>query len=224
METLKQNEVLESLYQDKKIIQNTQLYRFTSDSILLSRFARAKYADVVGDFCAGSGVVGYHFLCLNPQIKSVTAFELQPELADMATRTAQLNGFDNCNVVCTPLQQIGAEYNGKFSLILCNPPYEKGGLENESYQKAICRKEITITLPEIIAAAAKKLKFGGRFALVHRADRLAELMHLLCQANLQPKRMQFVTGTQGAKPYLVMVESVLGGKTGLDILPTIVNK
>ena len=65
---LKDGEVLEEFFEDKKIIQNVNLYRFTSDSILLSRFARAKYGDNVADFCSGSGVVGFHFLCLNPQI------------------------------------------------------------------------------------------------------------------------------------------------------------
>ena len=93
MVELKQDEALEELFGDKKIIQNTKLYRFTSDSILLSRFARAKKGDVVADFCAGCGAVGYHFLCLNPSISSLTLFELQPALADMAERTALLNGF-----------------------------------------------------------------------------------------------------------------------------------
>ena len=90
---LKEGESAETLFDDKIIIQNEKLYRFTSDSILLSRFARAKAGDVVADFCAGSGAVGFHFLCLNPQISSLTLFELQPALADMARRTAAADGF-----------------------------------------------------------------------------------------------------------------------------------
>ena len=115
---LKENEVLEEFFGDKKIIQNVNLYRFTSDSILLSRFARAKSGDNVADFCSGSGVVGFHFLCLNPKISSLTLFEMQESLADMSVRTAQLNGFD-CNVVNCKIQDIGKEYDDKFSLILC---------------------------------------------------------------------------------------------------------
>ena len=80
---LKKDEVCEPFYKDKLIIQNTKLYRFTSDSILLSRFARAKVGDNVADFCSGSGVIGFHFLCLNPQIRSLTFFEMQKELAEM---------------------------------------------------------------------------------------------------------------------------------------------
>ena len=219
---LKDGEVLEEFFGDKKIIQNTALYRFTSDSVLLSRFARAKYGDNVADFCSGSGVVGFHFLCLNPCIKSLTLFEMQESLADMSRRTAEMNAFE-CEVVCSKIQDIGNEYNDKFSLILCNPPYERGGFDNEVYEKAICRKEITLTLAEIIDTAVKKLKFGGRLAIINRADRAAELIFKLKSKNLEPKRMQFVSGTANSKPYLVMIEAVKGGKEGVEVLPTSVN-
>ena len=219
---LNEGEVLEEFFEDKKIIQNVLLYRFTSDSILLSRFARAKAGDRVADFCSGSGVVGFHFLCLNPVIKSLTLFEMQPELADMSRRTAALNGF-NCDIVCTKLQDIPRSYDDKFSLILCNPPYERSGFEKEDYKKAICRKEITLTLPEIIQAAKRLLKFGGRIALINRADRTAELLYLLKSAGLEPKRLQLVSGTPNSKPYLVMVEAAKGGKEGIEVLPQTVN-
>ena len=219
---LKDGEVLESFFEDKKIIQNVNLYRFTSDSILLSRFARAKKGDKVADFCSGSGVVGFHFLCLNPITESLDLFEMQPALAEMSERTALLNGFD-CTVHCTKLQDIGREWDDKFSLILCNPPYEKSGFENDSYERAICRKEITITLAEIVEAAYRAVKFGGRFAIINRADRTAELIYLLKKRGLEPKKLQFVTGAKGAKPYLVMVEAVKGGKEGIEILPELVN-
>lgn len=219
---LKENEVLEEFYEDKKIIQNVNLYRFTSDSILLSKFARAKAGDNVADFCSGSGVVGFHFLCLNPKINSLTLFEMQEELADMSERTAKLNGFD-AKTVCTRLQDIGREYDDKFSLILCNPPYEKSGFENEVYARAVCRKEITLTLEEIVEVAFRKLKFGGRFAVINRADRCAELIYLLKKRGLEPKRIRFVSGRAGGNPYLVMAEAVKGGKEGVEVLPTLVN-
>jgi len=220
---LRENEVLEEFFEDKKIIQNTGLYRFTSDSIILSRFARAKFKDDVADFCSGSGVVGFHFACLNKNISSLTLFEMQEQLADMSRRTAELNGFE-CKVVVTRLQDIGREYNDKFSLILCNPPYEKGGFENEIYEKAVCRKEITLTLAEIAEAAFRCLKFGGRFAVLQRADRSAELLYVLKKRGLEPKRIQFVAGSQGAKPYLVAVEAVKGGKEGVDVMPVLINE
>ncbi len=223
MVQLKEGEVLEELFADKKIIQNVNLYRFTSDSILLSRFARAKAGDVVADFCSGSGIVGLHFLCLNAHISGVTLFEMQPELADMAARTIEADGFLNARSVCCRIQDIGREYDDKFSLVLCNPPYERGGPQNLAYHKAVCRKEITVTLPEIIRAAYRKLKYGGRFALINRADRLAEVMYLLKDNGLEPKRLQFVSGTPGGKPYLIMAEATKGGRPGLELLPSAVN-
>lgn len=219
---LKEGEVLEEFYADKKIIQNVNLYRFTSDSILLSKFARVKSGDNVADFCSGSGVVGFHFLCLNGHISTLTLFEMQESLADMSRRTAELNGF-KCNIVCGKLQDIGSEYNDRFSLILCNPPYERDGFENLSYEKAVCRKEITLKLGEIVDIAYKKLKFGGRLAILNRADRSAELIYLLKKRGLEPKRMQFVSGAKGARPYLVMVEAVKGGREGVEVLPDKIN-
>lgn len=219
---LKDGEVTEEFFGDKKIKQNVNLYRFTSDSILLSRFARAKFKDDVADFCSGSGVIGFHFLCLNPQIKSLTLFEMQASLADMSQRSAEMNGFD-CKVVNCKLQDIGREYDDRFSLILCNPPYERAGFENASPEIAVCRKELTLTLPEIAEAAFRKLKFGGRLAILNRADRTAELFYALKQHRLEPKRMQFVCGAEGAKPYLVMVEAVKGGKPDVEVMPPLVN-
>jgi tRNA1(Val) A37 N6-methylase TrmN6 len=148
---------------------------------------------------------------------------MQPDLADMAERTATINGFKNTKVINCRLQDITRDYDDKFSLILCNPPYEVGGFDNLTPEKAMCRKEITITLKEIIEISFRKLKFGGRLAIINRADRLAELMFELKSRSLEPKRMQFVSGNKDAKPYLVMIEAVKGGKGGLEILPTAVN-
>lgn len=206
-----------------KIIQDSSLYRFTSDAVLLSRFARAKSHDVVADFCSGSGIVGLHFYALHPQIDSVVLFEMQPELAAMSERSIRLNDLKNFRVECCKVQDIGREYDEKFSLVLCNPPYERGGFEKEDPKKAVCRKELTITLREVVQTAARKLRFGGRLALCNRADRLAEVLYTLKEFNLEPKRVQLVRGRTGARPYLLLAEGVKGAKPGTEILPDIVN-
>ena len=223
---LSAGEVLDDLLIDNlKIVQNVNFYRFTSDSVLLSKFARIKAGDVVADFCAGSGIVGLHFYALHRAlVKSVTLFELQIELYEMSKKTVLLNGLESVfTAVNCKVQEIPEEYTEKFSLILCNPPYEKGGFENKNYQKAVCRKELFLTLDELAKAAAHALKYGGRLALCHRADRLAELVYTLHQYNLEVKRIQPVSGTPSAAPYLVLVEAVKGGKAGVTLLPTLVN-
>ena len=221
-------EVLEDmLIENLKIVQDTRLYRFTSDSVLLSRFAKAKKGDVVADFCAGSGIVAFHFYALNKaKLRDLrfTLFEMQEELSALSKKTAAYNGFDNFEFVQGKLQDIPKAYNEKFSLVLCNPPYERGGFDNDEYCKAVCRKEITINLQEIAKAVNFALKYGGRLCMLHRADRLAEVCYTLHDAKLEVKKIQFVGGRYGTKPYLVMIEGVKGGKPCSEILQTIYNE
>ena len=223
-------EVLEDMMIDGlKIVQDTRLYRFTSDSVLLSRFAKWKKGDVVADFCAGSGIVGFHFYALNKEKAPdmpVTLFEMQDGLCALAKKTAVYNGFENFAVVNGKLQDLDRAYNEKFSLILCNPPYERAGtgFDNDDYDKAVCRKEITLTLKEIAQAANFALKFGGRLCMLHRADRLAEVCYTLHEEHIEVKKIQFVGGRVATKPYLVMIEGVKGGKPSCEILETVVNK
>ncbi len=207
-----------------KIIQDTEYYRFTSDSVLLSRFLRAKKGETVADFCSGSGIVGLHFFAENTGIRHVTLFEMQQPLADMSARTVTLNGLDGAfTVENVRLQDIPARYNEAFSLILCNPPYESGGFENADKRKALCRKELSLSLSELCAVAKKCLKFGGRFALCHRADRLSEVLCALTAHGLEPKKLQLVSGKSGEKPYLALIAAVKGGKKGIEVLPAAIN-
>lgn len=227
---LEEYEVAEDMgFDGLKIVQDTRLYRFTSDSVLLSKFARAKNGDTVADFCAGSGIIAFHFYALHREEKrglTFTLFEMQTPLYKLSKKTANWNGFENFEFVNCKLQEIPNEYRERFSLVLCNPPYERAntGFDNETYEKAVCRKEITLNLQEIVKASAFALKYGGRLCLLHRADRVAEVCYELKTAGLEVKKMQFVGGRYGAKPYLVMLEAVKGGKVGCEILPTIVNE
>jgi tRNA1(Val) A37 N6-methylase TrmN6 len=153
----------------------------------------------------------------------VVQAEMQEKLLALAKKTAEYNGFDNFTFQLGKLQDFPECYREQFSLVLCNPPYERGGLENDDYEKAVCRKEITINLQEIAIAISKALKFGGRVAMLHRADRLAEVCYTLKSVNIEVKRIQFVAGKSGAKPYLVMVEGVKGGKPSCEIMETQIN-
>lgn len=224
---LNENESLEDLLLDGlKIIQNKNLYRFSSDAVLLSKFATFKRGDVVADFCAGSGIVGLHFYALNKDLSRVDGYEIQPELADTFKRTIEYNGLED-KVFCynMPIQEIGKELNGKYTLILCNPPYKKknSGETNPQSHIAICRHEILITLEEIIDISAKKLAHGGRFCLCQRVERLTDTITLMREKKLEPSRLQFVTSGNDLKPYLFLVEGVKGITRQLTVLETIKN-
>lgn len=210
---------------DLKVYQDDSLYHFTSDAIMLTRFTSVKKGDVVADFCSGSGVVGFHFYGLNPVIKSVTFFEMQKPLFDLSVKSIALNNLEEkFSAINTRLQDIDKEYTEKFSLIVCNPPYMKvgAGEHQEKEHIAVCRSELTLSLQDLILAIAKCLKYGGRVNLVHRADRLIDVISEMKKHGIEPKKLQFVRGGNKA-PYLFMIEGVKGGKSGIKILPEIVN-
>lgn len=218
-------QTVDTLSKGYKIIQDSALYRFTSDAVHLSRFLKAKKGEVVADFCSGSGIVGLNFYAENEDVKSVTLFEMQKDLAELSAKSVALNGLEDVfRVENVKLQEIGGEYTEKFSLILCNPPYERGGFEKAGEHIAPCRKELTLTLPELAEAASRCLKFGGRFALIHRADRVSEVLCALSSHNLEPKKLQFLAGKAGRKPYAVLVAATKGGRTGVDVLPTLIQE
>ena len=209
-----------------KIYQDDELYRFTSDAVVLTKFASNRKGDVVADFCSGSGIVGLHYYALNPSVKSVDLIEIQKELAELSKKSVTLNGLDDkFTVINTPIQELSSEYNGKYSLILCNPPYKKAnsGEVNLSQKIAMCRHEVTVTQKEICLAAYKKLKHGGRFCICQRTERLVELISDLQSVGLNPTRIQMVTGKTGGTPYLVMIEAFKGVSPQVKVLADFVN-
>ncbi|MBO4251571.1 MAG: methyltransferase [Clostridia bacterium] len=217
---------LEYLDENLKIYQDDDYYTFTSDSILLSRFAAVKRGDVVADFCAGCGVVGFNLYALNPdKISSVTFFELQKPLLSLCEENIALNGLsDKFFAVSGRVQDISKEYYGKFSLIVCNPPYAKkdSGEKSPSETLAVAKSESALELRELLFIMSRALKFGGRVNFVHRADRLAEIFSLMKEFKIEPKKLCPVAA-KGKEPYLVLIEGVKGGRAGLKFLKTIYN-
>lgn len=216
---LENGECLEELgLNGLKILQREDLYRFTSDAVLLTKFASAKKNERLADFCSGSGIVALHYYGLRSGVvKSADLFEIQTPLANMCRRSVALNGLeDKFTVHNIPLQEIGCEFDGVFTLILCNPPYEKAGVGDESLLESVrlARHEVAITLREIISISSKKLKYGGRLCMCHRADRLADLIYEMRSFGIEPKRIKYA-GAKNKAPYLVFIEGVKGGKAGL---------
>lgn len=218
---------LEDLQRENiKVYQDDGLYCFTSDAILLSEFARVKKGDTVADFCAGCGIVGFNLYSLNANlIDSVTLFEMQKPLYELSQKSIEYNNLGKKFVaVNAKLQELGTQYAGKFSLITCNPPYMAigRGFKDEKDHIAICRAEVELSLSELVCAISTALKFGGRVNLVHRADRLAEVIYELKSHGIEPKRLQFVNGGK-KEPYLFLLEGVKGGKSGLTVHNSIKN-
>lgn len=215
---LSDTEKIESLnIKDYKIIQSDKLYRFTSDAVLLSRFA-AKGAKRIVDLCSGSGIVAIHYEAVNECVEEAVLCEIQAELAAMANKSIELNNLQGVFSVCNmPLQDLRLER--RYDLVLCNPPYEKkgGSIAPKSEHLAICKTEYAVTLEEIISKASGLLVRGGAFVLCHRADRLSEIMINFEKYGLYPSRLQFVYGKE-ACAYLVLAEATYGVRRRLKVL------
>lgn len=199
-----------------KIIQSRKHYRFTSDAVKLSYFAAVKAGDIVCDLCSGCGIAGINLLALNPVIKSVLLVEMQERLYDMSRRSIEYNNLGGkVAALNMRIQDIPKAYFGKFSLIICNPPYFKKDslVKKENYDIAVCKEEITVTVSDIANIASKLLKFGGRINIIFKTDRLFELYEVFKENNIEIKRLEFIINKKG-KSDLFMAEGVLKGKQG----------
>lgn len=193
---LRENERIDDLQRNGyRIIQNPEKFCFGMDAVLLSGFARVKRGAQVLDLGTGTGIIPI-LLEAKTEAAHLTALEIQEESADMARRSVQLNGLEGkIDVVTGDIKEADQLFKAaSFDVVTCNPPYMIGqhGLRNPEEPKAIARHEILCTLEDVVRNAAKLLKTGGSFFMVHRPFRLAEIITVMTQYKLEPKRMQLV--------------------------------
>ena len=223
---LEDGETLDDLeYNNLKIIQNKFGYKFSTDSVLLANFGRAKQNDVYVDLCSGSAVIAMLFLCKN-NIKKGYAVEIQERLANIAERSIKFNELqDRLSVLNQDLENVYKTLGYEsVDVITVNPPYNEVGETSENDEIAIATHEIKTNLAKIVQASAKLLKFGGKIFMVHRSDRLASIMFELKKNKLEPKVLRVVYPKKNKEPNLVLIEAKKGAKEGLKIKePLILN-
>ena len=205
-----------------KIIQKKGGFRFGTDAVLLARFAAPKKKDRVVDLCSGTGIVPILLSGLY-EPKEIVAVEILPHMAKMAKRSMEINRLKCVTVVCQDLKGCYKDLGENFDMVTCNPPYMKvtDGKFNETDEMTVARHEVHCTLEDCVKEAARLLKFGGRFSLIHRADRLADIISFMRQYQLEPKRIQCVHPSKDMPPNLVLLEGAKGRKSGLKFLPPI---
>ncbi len=218
---LKENERIDDLQRNGyQIIQNPEKFCFGMDAVLLSGFVRVKAGSTVLDMGTGTGIIPI-LLEAKTQAAHLTGLEIQEESADMARRSVDLNKLEDKIAIMTgDIKEAGNIFGAaSFDVVTCNPPYMIGGhgLTNPEEPKAIARHEILCTLEDVVAQAAKVLKPGGNFFMVHRPFRLAEIMVLLHNYKLEPKRMQMVYPFVDKEPNMVLIEASRGGKPHMQI-------
>lgn len=218
---LKENERLDDLQRNGfRIIQDPGRFCFGMDAVLLSGFAQAGEGDKVLDLGTGTGILPI-LMAAKTKAAHLTGLEIQPESVDMACRSVVLNGLEKrIHIVEGDIKEAGTLFDAaSFDVITCNPPYMIGkhGLTNPEAPKAIARHEILCTLEDVVSQTAKLLKPGGSFFLVHRPFRLTEIMVLLHEYKLEPKRMQLVYPFVDKEPNMVLLEARRGGRSRLQV-------
>ncbi len=210
------------------IIQDPGRFCFGMDAVLLSGFARVKKGERALDLGTGTGIIpilleakteGLHF----------TGLEIQSESADMADRSVRYNRLEEkVDIITGDIKDASTIFGASsFDVITTNPPYMIGqhGIKNPEDAKAIARHEILCDLDDILRESARILCPNGRFYMVHRPFRLAEIFSKMVEYHIEPKRMQLVYPFVDKEPNMVLIEGLRGGKSRLQVdKPLIVYK
>ena len=224
---LRPGERLDDLQLDGyEIIQNPERFCFGIDAVLLSDFVRVKKEETVLDLGTGTGILPI-LLAAKTRGKHFTGLEIQAESADMAVRSVDHNRLGDRIVIVTGDIKEAAEIfrPAFFDVIVTNPPYmlAEHGLQNPGDAKAIARHEVLCTLDDILRESGKLLQESkGRFYMIHKPFRLAEIIIKMNQYKIEPKRIQFIHPYVDKEPTMVLLEGIKGGKSRVKIEPPVI--
>ena len=203
-----------------RIIQKKKGFCFGMDAVLLSGFAQVKEGEVSVDLGTGTGIIPI-LLEAKTKGKHFTGLEIQEEVSEMAGRSVRLNQLENrVDIVRGDIKEASRLFGkASFDVVTSNPPYmnDNHGLKNPELPKAIARHEVFCTLDDVCREASLLLKSGGRFYMVHRPHRLAEIITALKTYKLEPKRMKLVHPFVDKEANMVLIEAVRGGRSMMKV-------
>ena len=220
---LKENERIDDLeFEDLKIIQNTKGFCFGIDSVLLSDFAKnIKKNSTIVDLGTGTGIISI-LLSKKTEAKKIYGIELQEEVCDMASRSVLLNNLqDKIEIINKNIKNISYTLGiNVCDVVVTNPPYKKygTGLLNENDSKIISRHEKECTLEDVIKQSFKILKDKGLFYMVHRPDRLVDIIYLMRKYKIEPKEIRIVYSNVKSKAVLVLIKGIKNAGEELKVL------
>lgn len=203
-----------------KIVQKSDYFKFSLDSMLLANFVSINMTDSkLLDFCTGNCPIP---IILSNSIKNIVAFEVQKEIYELGDESLKLNNINNVRLINDDIKNIGNYYNdGYFDIITCNPPYFKvidSSRINDNSVKAIARHEILIKLEDIVSLAYKFLRDKGKLYIVYRPDRLMELLKLFDKYKFGVKKLQCCYNNSESLSSMILIEAMKNGQDDLKIL------
>ena len=209
-----------------RLIQDPEKFCFGTDAVLLADFAKAKARERVCDLCTGTGVIPLLMLARYPG-SFYTGVEIQPDMAEMASRSMKLNEVEEqIRILTGDLREIRSFLPASsFDVVTVNPPYMKvrpDSLKNDSASVSLARHEIACSLSDVMAAAKYLLRTHGHFYMVHRPSRLSEIFEEMLKAGIEPKRMQLVYPYQNKEAAQVLIEGTLGGGREMRVEPPLI--
>ncbi len=208
-----------------QIIQDPKRFCFGVDAVFLSNFVTVKRGGRILDLGTGTGIIPI-LLAAKTEAAHITGLEIQKESAEMAARSVQLNGLEErITITEGDIKEAADIFSAaSFDVITSNPPYmtHEHGLENAYEPKNIARHEILCKLEDVVRAAARLVKPGGSFFMIHKPFRLAEIFGMLMQYKLEPKRMRLIYPYVEKEPTMVMIEAVRGGRSRIKIEPPLI--
>lgn len=207
-------------YDNIKIVQNLDWFSFSLDSVLLANFVHVNNKMRIMDFCCGNAPIP---LILSTKTNSkITGVEIQKEVFSLAIKSVRLNNKEKqIEIINEDVKNLHNIYEtDSFDLITCNPPYFKyknSSNINNNNTKALARHELSLTLEDVFKTAKKILKNNGKLAMVHRTERLIDIICLMRKYNLEPKRIRFIQPFSNSNSNLVLIEASKNGNAGLKI-------
>lgn len=210
-------------YKGLKIIQNNKGFCFGIDSVILANFAKKiKNNSSVVDLGTGTGIIGI-LLCGKTNLKTITGIEIQEDVAEMATRSIKLNNLENkFKIINEDIKEVFNKKlleKNKYDVVVTNPPYKEigTGIINEDEKKLISRHEVKATLSDFIETASNLLNNKGEFYMVHKPERLADIIQKMRENNLEPKELKLVYARKNTEASLVLIKAVKNGNKFLKI-------
>jgi tRNA1Val (adenine37-N6)-methyltransferase len=217
---LKDNERLDDLeIKSFKLFQNKDMFCYGVDAVLLSDFTKAKADENVLDLCTGNGVIPI-LMHAKDKGNKFLGIDIIPENIELANKSLKYNDIENISFICEDIKKLKSIVkSGEYNLITCNPPYmvDKSGYKNKNVDKLVARHEIKIKLDEIFDISAGALQTKGRLYMIHRPNRIPDIMYLARKYRLEPKRMVMVHSMVNKEPSMVLIEFVKDAKADLKV-------